>query len=316
MFAPPPLVVAETFARLPDHLRRAGRQSDWLKVNARGANRHSLLEGPSFDAEGRLYLADVPFGRIFRVSQKGVFSVISEYDGQPNGLKIHRDGRIFIADYRRGIMLLDPDSGKVTPILVEANDGPFKGVNDLFFASNGDLYFTDQGQTGLHDPSGRVFRLDAAGKLHLVVAGIPSPNGITMAADESCIYVAVTRDNAIWRLPRRLDGLVSKVGAYIRLSGGIGPDGIALDNSGGLAVAHIGLGAAWIFNAIGEPVLRINMPEGRSPTNVAYGGVDGKTLFITEADSGCVMMIRVEIPGHSMFGGWVPTSGVAANRLL
>lgn len=309
MFTPPPTVVAETFARLPDHLRLAGKPSAWLDLHLRGARRHSLLEGPSFDAAGRLYLVDVPFGRIFRVSPDGEFEVIAEYDGQPNGLKIHRDGRIFLADHKRGLMLLDPDAGRVEALVEEAPDGPFKGLNDLFFASNGDLYFTDQGQTGQHDPSGRVFCLEASGTLRLVLDRIPSPNGLTMNRDGTCLYVAVTRDNAVWRLPLLLDGSVSKVGPFIRLSGGVGPDGIALDSADGLAVAHIGLGAVWVFNAIGEPVLRINLPEGRSPTNLAYGGPDGRTLYITEAESGCVMMARVETPGQPMFGGlagWNP----------
>ena len=63
-----------------------------------------------------------------------------------------------------------------------ANGERFKGVNDLVFASNGDLYFTDQGQTGLHDPTGRLFRLRQSGKLELVLDGIPSPNGMQLKA--------------------------------------------------------------------------------------------------------------------------------------
>ena len=59
---------------------------------------------------------------------------MAEYDGWPNGLKIHRDGRIFITDYKRGIMLLDPASGSVTPFLETAASESFKGVNDLVFA--------------------------------------------------------------------------------------------------------------------------------------------------------------------------------------
>ena len=124
------------------------------------------------------------------------------YDGEPNGLKFHPDGRAFIADYRRGIMVLDPRTGKVEPYLERARLESFKGCNDLFFASNGDLYFTDQGQTGLHDPSGRLFRLRASGQLDLVLKGIPSPNGLVMNLDETAVYLAVTRDNAIWRSAR------------------------------------------------------------------------------------------------------------------
>src|SRR3546814_17191438 len=84
---------------------------------------------------------------MLRVARDGTFSLASEYDGWPNGLKIHKDGRIFIADHKIGIMVLDPVSGRVEPYLTQVRREGLKGVNDLVFASNGDLYFTDQGQT-------------------------------------------------------------------------------------------------------------------------------------------------------------------------
>ncbi|MCZ7447272.1 SMP-30/gluconolactonase/LRE family protein [Agrobacterium rhizogenes] len=302
MFAAPPDVKAEVFARLPDNLRKQGSASAWLEKHNRGRPRHSLLEGPSFDANGALYLVDTAFGRVFKISPEGAFSVVAEYDGQPNGLKIHRDGRIFIADHIRGLLQLDPGRGAVSTICEEGPDRPFHGLNDLFFAGNGDLYMTDQGQTGLQDPNGRVYKLTAAGRLELVMAGIPSPNGIVMNSEETCLYVAVTRDNAIWRLPLMLDGTVSKVGAFIRLSGGIGPDGLALDRQDGLAIAHIGLGCVWMIDRRGEPCLRVRLPEGNSPTNVAFGGRNFRSLFITEADSGTVFVVRdAGVQGHKMF---------------
>ena len=58
-------------------------------------------------------------------------------------------------------------------------------MNDLFFAANGDLFFTDQGQTGLQDPTGRVYRLEAAGRLTCLIDTVPSPNGIVVAPDMS-----------------------------------------------------------------------------------------------------------------------------------
>ena len=94
----------------------------------------------------------------------GIGTLVAEYDGEPNGLKIHKDGLIFIADYRNCLMQLHPGTGRVTPYLGRRNSENFKGLNDLVFASNGDLYFTDQGQTGLHDPTGRVYRLGSERK--------------------------------------------------------------------------------------------------------------------------------------------------------
>src|ERR1700754_38426 len=98
-------------------------------------------------------------------------------------------------------MGLDIAAGKVTPILEPAYSEGFKGVNDLHFAANGDLYFTDQGQTGLHDPTGRVYRYAADGRLECLINTIPSPNGLVLDLHEKVLYVAVLRANAVWRLP-------------------------------------------------------------------------------------------------------------------
>src|SRR5690606_37819119 len=100
----------------------------------------------------------------------------------------------------------------------------FKGVNDLFFAANGDLYFTDQGQTGLQDPTGRLFRLRADGRLDCLLDNVPSPNGLVMNLEETALYLAVTRANAIWRVPLLRDGGTTKVGNFVQLTGGWGPD--------------------------------------------------------------------------------------------
>jgi len=146
-FAPPRRIETTVFTRLPERYRKP-RQTLWADANQSGRAIDSFLEGPSFDRQGRLYVTDIPFGRIFRVSPEGEWELASEYDGWPNGLKIHRDGRVFITDYKRGIMSLDPASGAVTPYLETAASESFKGVNDLVFAPSGNLYFTDQGQTG------------------------------------------------------------------------------------------------------------------------------------------------------------------------
>ncbi|MGI4955058.1 MAG: SMP-30/gluconolactonase/LRE family protein, partial [Janthinobacterium lividum] len=163
-FHPPKDVPTTVFARLPDELRGENADNEWVRAQPAGSPSHSLLEGPSFDLEGNLWCVDLPNGRVYRITPAGAFQVVAQYDGWPNGLKFHRDGRVFIADYKNGIMLLDPVNGKVTPYLVRANLERFKAVNDLHFALNGNLYFTDQGQTGLHDPTGRLFRVTRDGR--------------------------------------------------------------------------------------------------------------------------------------------------------
>ncbi len=302
MFAPPADIATRVFAQLPEQYLSAGEDNEWVCGQPAGSPARSVIEGPSFDRAGNLWCVDIPNGRIFRVSPDGRFTLVSEYDGWPNGLKFHRDGRIFIADYKHGIMLLDAETGEVTPYLVRANLERFKAVNDLFFARNGDLYFTDQGLTGLHDPTGRVYRVTPDGRVSCILDKVPSPNGLVMNLDETMLYVAVTRGNCVWRVPFTRSGEVAKVGIYVQLSGGWGgPDGLALDADGGLAVAHVGMGSVWVFDKHGEPTYRVRSCAGMHTTNVAYGGADNRTLFITESATGAILCADLPTPGKPMY---------------
>lgn len=302
MFAPPKDIATRVFAQLPDEFMSARPDNEWVRGQPAGSPARSVIEGPSFDRAGNLWCVDIPNGRVFRIGPDARFALIAEYDGWPNGLKIHHDGRIFIADYKNGIMLLDPDSGRVTPWLVRANLERFKAVNDLFFARNGDLYFTDQGMTGLQDPTGRVYRVTPNGQINCLLDNVPSPNGLVMNHDETMLYVAVTRGNCVWRVPLTQDGTATKVGIYIQLSGGWGgPDGLALDDEGNLAVAHVGLGSVWIFDRHGEPLYRVRSCAGMHTTNVAYGGSGNRTLYITESASGKILCADLPTPGKLMY---------------
>ena len=301
-FAPPPRLATTVFSRLPDEFRRP-RRTAWADANRKGLACHSFLEGPSFDREGRLYVVDIPFGRVFRVSPAGEWTQVAEYDGWPNGLKIHRDGRIFITDYKNGLMLLDPGSGRVETCFGSVHSEGFKGVNDLIFGRDGTLYFTDQGQTGMHDPTGRVYRLLPDGRPDCLVATCPSPNGIALTPAEDALYVAVTRSNQIWRVPLHESGWISKVGVFANLHGGPGgPDGLAVDEEGALLVCHTGMGCIWRLSERAEPLLRIDScVDGASTTNLAFGGAERKSLFITESTTGSILRAEVDVPGLTLF---------------
>lgn len=299
-FDRPERLQTEVVFRLEPHHRNK-RRTPWSDPNRLGEPVDSFLEGPSFDRAGNLYFVDIPFGRIFRLDPELRCSLVAEYDGWPNGLKIHKDGRIFICDYKRGLLLLDPARGEVEPILATRNSEAFKGLNDLIFAKNGDCYFTDQGQTGMHDWSGRVFRLSENGRLDCLVDNAPSPNGIVLNLAETRLFVGITRQNAVWRVPLMTDGSAAKVGTYIQLSGGsAGPDGLALDEEDGLIVCHVGTGI-WRFDRHGMPTHFIKPIEGEHTTNVAYGGPDRRWLYITESDTGTIQRVHMPVPGKLLF---------------
>src|SRR5215471_1025843 len=96
------------FTRLPDEFRSQGNLSPWGDERRPTKHFDCFLEGPSFDADGNLWVVDLTNGRIFSISPAGEWHVRAEYEGEPNGLKFHPDGFILIADYRHGILQLDP----------------------------------------------------------------------------------------------------------------------------------------------------------------------------------------------------------------
>lgn len=301
MFASPEIIQAELFAELPTGLRKVNQLTAWSAARRGGKPIDSFFEGPSFDRTGNLYVTDIPFGRVFRVSPTGKVDLVCEYDGEPNGLKIHKDGRAFITDYKNGIVELDLETGATKFVLERRYSERFKGVNDLFFAANGDMYFTDQGRTGHHDPSGRVYRWTAAGKLHCLLTTGLNPNGLVTNLDESVLYVAMTNANAVWHMNLMPNDDVTAAGTFIQMSGGIGPDGMALTEDGGLVVAHPRMGAVWVFTANGEPLYRVKTCGSDLLTNVAFGGPDRKTLYITDSGSGTIQRARLPVAGRAMY---------------
>tara|TARA_E500000305_G_scaffold106656_1_gene105573 strand:+ start:446 stop:1372 length:927 start_codon:yes stop_codon:yes gene_type:complete len=305
MLPPPPDITTRLFTQLPDDLNLSHRGSPWITQMSSTLGKDlklgSFLEGPSFDRQGNLFVVDIAHGRIFCISSKGDWKVVADYDGQPNGLKIHRDGYLIVADQQHGLLKIDPETGKIETLLSSRLIHDYRGVNDLFFTENGDCYFTDQGhKTGLQDWAGRVFCLTADGALVLVMKDIPSPNGLVMNLNETTLYVAVTQMNAVWRSSIQ-DKKGEKVGIFTYLMAGFGPDGLALDSEGNLAIAHPGNGQVWLFNPQGVPIGRVVSCAGKLPTNIAFGGSDNSQLYITESETGSILIADMPAPGKPMF---------------
>lgn len=294
MYDAPPRSRARTAFCLPEHWHRPGGDTpEWCKAQRPGLPGSSFIEGPVFDKTGTLWFCDIAYGRLFRYSPAQGLSLALQYAGEPNGLGVGPDGLIYIADYSEGLLRFDPRTQELAPLLNRVGGARLKGVNDLIFSRDGDLYFTDQGSTGMHDPTGCVYRLRRCGGLDCLLDNVPSPNGLVLSPDERTLFLAVTRDNAVWRVPLPAQGGVMKVGAYIRLSGGTGPDGLAMDARGNLVVCHLGIGSVWVFDPWGEPLRRIDSPAGRLTTNATFSK-DQQSLYITESDSGSMLCIDAD----------------------
>ncbi len=286
----------EFFTALPDSFRQR-TASVWADANRGGQPTDSFLEGPVFDRAGNMYVTDIPFGRIFRIDAVGSWALVAEYDGEPNGMKFLDDGTLLITDYKNGLVRLDIATGRTSAYLERRNTERFRGVNDLVFDAEGNLYFTDQGQTGLHDPTGRLYRLRPSGQLDLLLANIPSPNGVALSPDGKLLYLAVTRGNCVWRVPLLPDGSVAKVSQFFTSYGPSGPDGLAVDAQGRLFVANPGLGYVWVLNHRAEPEWVLRGPVGASTTNLAFGGPERRVVYVTDSTHGHVLRAEMEFGG-------------------
>jgi gluconolactonase len=263
---------------------------------------HSFLEGPAFDRAGNLYCVDLAHGRIFRVDPQGEWIVFAKYNGTPNGLKIHRDGRIFVADGECGVLAFDPETGARTTIADSYQGEKFAGLNDLFFADNGDLFFTNPGSSSLTRPVDRVYRLSSDGHLELLLQDLPFPNGLVLDTPQTTLHVAITRTLSVYRTLLHKTAGHYRPRVFLQLSGGLaGPDGKALDEQGNLAVAHTGFGTAWLFSELCEAIGRIRSCAGIRTTNVAYGGPDRRSPYITEAAEGVILRASPKVPGRPMY---------------
>ena len=300
-YDPPQVIKTEVFATLPAKYAKSGSQpgkvTQYYARFAMGVDFY--LEGPSFDRAGNLFFTDTPHGRIYRMTPKGEIDLFAEYDGEPNGMKIHKDGRMFIADYHHGLMVLDPKTAKVTPFLDFKPYESFKGLNDLVFGSNGDLYFTDQGKTGLHDPTGRVYRYSAEGRLEALVETLPGPNGLVLSPDQNTLYVG-SRSNTIWWQPLRHTHPPFRTGNFAVMTGFGTPDGMAIDVDGNVVCVQTNMGVVWVFNRIGLPIYRIQTCTSDKLTNIAYGGPDNKTMFILDGH-GKILTAQMPVAGLPMY---------------
>jgi gluconolactonase len=284
------IITAKLWSKLPKHFHYKGEPTPWVQMTRPGQSLHSFLEGPCFDEHDNMWLVDVPYGRIFRINKDGKWHLHKTYDGEPHSIKAKKDGTFILTDYQNG--LLEYDGIDHFNALAVGHDGdPFKGLSDLTIAPNGDVWITDSGRTSLSDPTGNVFRYKTDGELVHVLENVPYPNGIALSPDGKFVYVAATRANAVWRLMADYpDKKWPMVGTYIQMTGGLGPDGLAVHENGNLAVAHAQAGRAYVYNIFGDTVAQIELPEGMWVTSLIF---KKDTLYIVEAQTGSIYTVEI-----------------------
>ena len=261
-------------------------------------------EGPCFDRHGNLFFVNWDSSSIVRLTPDGQASEWFNTGGIPAGLAFDRDGNLYVADEGddiHGILRISPD--KRMAILVNEFDGePLNGVNDLMFAPDGTLYFSDPWRSSLDNPIGGFYRYLPGGRLERLDHGLAFPNGVAVAADGAAVYLAETGRNRILRYPIAAGGAVGAREHWADVAGEGGPDGMAFDERGFLYVAHFGGGRVAVFAPDGTLADEIAVP-GQQVTNCAFGGPERRTLVITDVETASLYRIELDVAGQRLYGG-------------
>ncbi len=252
------------------------------------------IEGPACDARGNIYAVNFARqGTIGRVTPDGrgeVFVVLPE-GSVGNGIRFGAEGVMYVADYTgHNILTVDPATRAVR---VFAHEPAMNQPNDLALARDGTLYASDPAWT---KGTGQVWKVDRGGRVTRVAANMGTANGIEVSPDGRTLYVNESRQRNIWAFSIAPDGgLKGK-----RLIAGFpdfGTDGMRCDAAGDLYITRPGKGTVVKMTPRGTVIGEIDV-LGRRPTNLCFGGPDGRTVYVTEAEHGRLVRFRADRPGR------------------
>jgi gluconolactonase len=263
-----------------------------------------FTEGPTALDDGTLWVTSIDRGAIYHLEPGGEIIEMIETGGRPNGLTVDDEGSLYVtqagdATTPAGIQIVV--DGKVRHI-VTGLDMP----NDLCFAADGRLYFTDPRDTtcDILDRAtvvpGRIFACDRdGGHLQLLHEGMLFPNGLAFDETGEILYVAETATpHRIFRSVTT-SGQLSQPAEFGFVDAGV-PDGMAVDVEGRVWVAAVRGTSVQVFDTDGQLVKRLDCGEGSRPTNLCFA-IDRQVLYVTDAGRGGVLCFDVDVRGAALF---------------
>jgi len=252
------------------------------------------VEGPAVDKDGNLYAVNYHHqGTIGKITPSGEASIFVELPAGSigNGIRFDSKGNMFIADYtKHNILKVDMQTKQIT---VFANDNSMAQPNDVaitkwntFYASNPDW----------KNGTGSIWYANKKGKIRRLEANMGTTNGIEVSPDNKKLYVNESVQRKVWVYAINKKGKVSNKRLLTEFPD-FGMDGMRCDAKGNLYIARFGKGVVAIISPEGKLIREVKL-IGERPTNVAFGGPDGKTVYVTLQDKGNIESFRTDTPGQ------------------
>ena len=258
------------------------------------------IEGPAVDQAGNLYVVNFgkpgTIGRLAAdASQSELFAVLPE-GSIGNAIRFDREGRMFVADYKKhNIFLVSPDGKDVTTYF---HSDDFNQPNDMTIATDGTIYASDP-HWKRHD--GQVWRVrksadgTVVGDRMIADRQMSTTNGIDLSPDGKTLYVGESDTREIWSY--RIDGTHLLSPRLVKRFDDLDIDGLRTDIDGNLFVARIRKGTIAVLSPLGKLKREIAL-TAKEPTNLAFGGNDGKTVFVAQRQGGFIESFRTDRPGR------------------
>ena len=252
------------------------------------------VEGPACDAAGNIYAVNFANDQtIGKVSPSGKAEIFITLPGLSvgNGIRFTPDGAMFIADYTgHNVWRVDM---KTKALSVFAHEDSMFQPNDLALAPDGSFYLSDPDWEW--DEAGQIWRVDAQGKMKKVAEKMGTPNGIEVSPDGRTLYVNESVARCLWAFTILPDGSLTQKRLLVKFPD-FSCDGMRCDEDGNLYMTRPGKGVVVKLSPAGKALREIAI-LGAEPSNICFGGPDGRTAYVTEADRMRIVQFRVDCPG-------------------
>jgi gluconolactonase len=251
------------------------------------------IEGPNCDAQGNVYAVNFARqGTIGKVTPNGHGEVFVELPSGSiaNGIVFDRAGTMYAADYtKHNVLRIDPHTRKVT---VFAHHDGMNQPNDLAIGPDGTLYASDP---NWKDGTGQLWRIDRNGTITRLASEMGTANGIEVSPDGKTLYVNESVQRNVWAFNITADHSLTDKRLLIQFPDH-GFDGMRCDVDGNLYITRHGKGTVVKVSPEGK-VLREIPVLGAMPSNLCFGGPDGRTVYVTEVEHRRLVQFRVDRPG-------------------
>lgn len=253
------------------------------------------IEGPACDRQGNVYA--VNFARrstigVVRPDGTGEVFVELPPGSVGNGIRLSADmTTMYIADYT-GHNILSVEL-RTRTIRTHAHQPSFHQPNDIAISAGGVIYASDPCWA---DDSGQIWRVDRDGRCVLLETGMGTTNGIEVGPDDRILYVNETVQRRIWAYDLAADGNIGNKRLFHQFDDWA-LDGMRCDQDGNVFTTRYGKGTIAMLAPDGTLVREIAL-HGRNCTNITFGGPEGRTCYVTVADTGAIEWFRTEIPGR------------------